>query len=74
MVPELSIVIPVYNEEAALEASVRRVHDFLSDGFPFSWHIVIADNASTDATPRIAARLAAELPNVESLDRSDRTP
>ena len=26
--------------------------------FPFSWRIVIADNASTDATPAIAARLA----------------
>ena len=29
------------------------------DEFPFSWRIVIADNASTDATPEIAARLAA---------------
>jgi putative flippase GtrA len=70
--PDLDVVIPVYNEEAALEANVRRLHDFLSDGFPFSWHIVIADNASTDATPRIATRLAAELPDVESLRLPDK--
>ena len=46
----------VYNEEAALELSVRRLHRFLTAEFPFSWRIVIADNASTDATPAIAAR------------------
>ncbi|MDX6665626.1 MAG: hypothetical protein QOG68_1832, partial [Solirubrobacteraceae bacterium] len=32
--------------------------------FPFGWRIVLADNASTDATPQIAARLARELPSV----------
>jgi putative flippase GtrA len=64
---DLDVVVPVFDEEAALEASVRRLHDFLSDGFPFSWRIVIADNASTDATPAIAQRLAAELPHVASL-------
>ena len=64
---DLDVVVPVFNEAAALEASVRRLHGFLSDGFPFSWRIVIADNASTDATPVIARRLAAELPRVASL-------
>jgi putative flippase GtrA len=34
---------------------------------PFHWRIVIADNASTDETPRIAAALAAELTGVEVL-------
>jgi putative flippase GtrA len=66
-VPDLDLVIPVYNEEAALAASVRRLHAFLSGGFPFSWRIVIADNASADATPAIAANLARELDGVESL-------
>ncbi|WCB92150.1 GtrB-like O-antigen conversion [Baekduia alba] len=55
----------------ALETSIRRLHAFLSDGFPFSWRIVIADNASTDGTPFIAADLARELPNVAHL-RLDR--
>src|SRR4051794_2984051 len=64
---EVDIVVPVYNEEEALETSIRRLHRFLSDGFPFSWRIVVADNASTDTTPQIAAILAQTLPNVETL-------
>src|SRR5688572_16055394 len=65
--PDIEIVIPVYNEAAGLERSVRRLHRFLTDGFPFSWRIVIADNASVDATPEIAATLASTLPRVTHL-------
>ena len=64
--PDVEIVVPVYNEAAGLEQSIRRLHRFLSDGFPFSWRIVIADNASVDATPEIARRLA--------LDAAERAP
>jgi glycosyltransferase involved in cell wall biosynthesis len=64
---DVEVVVPVFNEQDALERSVHRLHRFLSDGFPFSWRIVVADNASTDATPQIAARLAATLPGVASL-------
>jgi glycosyltransferase involved in cell wall biosynthesis len=63
----IDIVLPVFNEQAALEQSVRRLHRFLSGEFPFAWRIVVADNASTDATPAIAAALARELPGVEHL-------
>jgi putative flippase GtrA len=69
--PLVDIVIPVYDEAAALELSVRRLHRFLRAEFPFSWRIVIADNASTDATPHVAERLAAELPRV-TMTRLDR--
>ena len=62
---DVEVVVPVFNEQAALERSIRRLHRFLADGFPFSWRILIADNASTDATPEIAARLAASMPGVE---------
>ena len=43
--------MPVFNEEAALERSVRRLHGFLTDEFPFSWRIVVADNAAPTRTP-----------------------
>jgi glycosyltransferase involved in cell wall biosynthesis len=69
--PVLDVVVPVYNEQAGLETSIRRLHRYLATEFPFSWRIVVADNASTDATPEIARRLAAELPGVRSL-RLDR--
>jgi glycosyltransferase involved in cell wall biosynthesis len=47
----IDVVVPVHNEQAALERSIR----YLRTQLPFSWRIVIADNASTDATPAVAA-------------------
>ena len=64
---DVEIVIPVYNEQQSLEASIRRLHDFLSSEFPFSWQITIADNASSDATPAIARVLVDELIGVKRL-------
>ncbi|MEQ3554099.1 glycosyltransferase [Pseudonocardia nematodicida] len=63
----LDIVVPVHDEERVLESSVRRLHAFLRGGLPYPFRITIADNASTDATPRIAARLAAELAEVRTV-------
>jgi putative flippase GtrA len=63
----LDLVLPVYDEQGDLEPSVRTLHEFLSTRFPHPFRITIADNASTDATPGIAARLAAELPHVVSV-------
>ncbi len=62
---DVEIVIPVYNEERALADSVHRLHRFLSTQLPCSWQITIADNASTDCTPAIAAALAADLDQVK---------
>jgi glycosyltransferase involved in cell wall biosynthesis/putative flippase GtrA len=63
--PVLDVVVPVYNEEAALAGSVHRLHRYLQDNVPFPARITIADNASIDDTPRIAAELADELPDVQ---------
>ncbi|QCD54020.1 bifunctional glycosyltransferase family 2/GtrA family protein [Streptomyces hawaiiensis] len=63
--PVLDVVVPVYNEESGLEPCVRRLHAHLCETFPYAFRITIADNASTDGTPRIAARLAAELPGTD---------
>jgi putative flippase GtrA len=62
--PVLDLVIPVYNEEDDLEPCVRRLHDYLRTSFPYGFRLTIADNASTDATLRIARRLSVELPDV----------
>jgi putative flippase GtrA len=72
MRPTVEIAIPVYNEEAALEESVRRLHSFCAEALPWSFRIVVADNASVDATPAIGARLAAELEHVEYLRLSEK--
>ncbi len=65
--PVLDVVVPVYNEQADLEPCVRRLHRYLRESFPYPFRITIADNASTDATPGIAARLAAQLPQVHAI-------
>ena len=65
--PMVDIVIPVHNEERGLRASVLRLHAYLTQQFPFSARITIADNASTDATPAVAAQLGEELPEVRVL-------
>ncbi|MFN8122747.1 MAG: bifunctional glycosyltransferase family 2/GtrA family protein [Thermoleophilia bacterium] len=65
--PEVEVVIPVFNEERDLAPSVRRLHAYLRDAFPWTARITIADNASTDGTWAQALRLARELSGVEVL-------
>ncbi|MFB0616464.1 glycosyltransferase [Streptomyces sp. AGS-58] len=62
--PVLDVVIPVHNEEKDLQPCVRRLHEHLTRTFPYAFRITIADNASTDRTPLVAARLAADIPEV----------
>lgn len=59
----VDLVVPVYNEEASLAASVETLLQARQKG-DNEVTIVIADNASTDSTPTIAKALAAEHPNV----------
>ncbi|WP_328385554.1 glycosyltransferase family 2 protein [Streptomyces sp. NBC_00400] len=63
----LDVVIPVYNEERDLAPCVRRLHDHLARTFPYSFRITIADNASTDRTPEVAALLDDEIDEVTAV-------
>jgi putative flippase GtrA len=60
----LEIVVPVFNEESVLEKSINELANYLEIEMSATWQITIADNASTDNTPGIAARLAERMPNV----------
>ncbi|HEY8602605.1 MAG TPA: dolichyl-phosphate beta-glucosyltransferase [Thermomicrobiales bacterium] len=70
----VDIVIPVYNEEAALPKSVATLRDYLNTYFPYEWRVIIANNASTDNTLAVARELAAADPHVSvlHLDRKGR--
>jgi putative flippase GtrA len=72
MRPTVEIAIPAFNEEAALEASVRRLHDHCAESLPYSFRIVIADNASEDGTAEIGRRLAAEFDAVTYVRLSEK--
>jgi glycosyltransferase involved in cell wall biosynthesis len=63
----VELVIPVYNEERVLAASVRRLHAYMRNTYTFPFRITIADNASTDGTFEIAESLCAELEEVDAL-------
>ena len=63
----VEIVVPVYNEEHVLAASVRRLHAYLVATFPYRFTITVADNASTDGTWQVATGLSAELPGVRAV-------
>ncbi|WP_019547933.1 glycosyltransferase [Streptomyces sulphureus] len=61
----LHIVVPVHNEQSGLDPCVRRLRAFLRETFPYGFRITVADNASVDATPRVAAALAEEFAEVD---------
>ena len=65
--PLVDLVVPVYDEEVALEPSIRHLARELRERFPFSWRITIADNASRDGTWAIAGSLAHEIPGVRAV-------
>lgn len=62
--PSVEIVIPVHNEEKVLAQNIGRLHDFLSDGFPYPWYITIVNNASSDGTATLASLLTHQLNTV----------
>jgi putative flippase GtrA len=66
-VADIEVVIPVYNEEKALETSVRRLRRYLDSSFPFPAVITIADNASTDRTWEIASQLSRTMQGVHAV-------
>jgi putative flippase GtrA len=70
--PWVEIVVPVYNEERTLAASVRRLRSYLDHSFPFTTVVTVVDNGSTDGTAVVAAGLAAELEGVRAVHLTDK--
>jgi putative flippase GtrA len=65
--PEVEVVVPVFNEIGTLAQSVRRLHSYLDETFPFSFRVTIADNGSNDGTWEVAGELASELSGVRAV-------
>ena len=65
--PLVEVAVPVHNEQRTIEASIWRLHGYLSASFPFAFRVTIVDNASTDATWRLAQQLAGQLPRVHAV-------
>jgi glycosyltransferase involved in cell wall biosynthesis len=56
----VSFIIPAYNEQAELPATLRSIHDAASDT-GCAYEIVVADDASTDDTAELAGGLGARV-------------
>jgi glycosyltransferase involved in cell wall biosynthesis len=68
--PELSVVIPCYNEEAILWSSVTELHEGLKQlGRPFE--ILISENGSKDQTRAIADKLSRNVAEVRVISSDE---
>ncbi len=63
----ISVVIPCFNEEPIIERSFRRVKEVLEKG-DVDYEIIIANDGSTDNSPRILSRIAAADPSLVFID------
>lgn len=64
--PRYSIVIPIHNEAECLEAEVKELVSEL-DARAVAFELLLAENGSSDATPELAAALAAADPRIKVL-------
>jgi dolichyl-phosphate beta-glucosyltransferase len=55
--PRISVVVPAYNEETAIAATLGTLRDWL-EGHGESWEILVVDNASEDGTVAVVEELA----------------
>src|SRR5690242_10090362 len=58
--PMISFIVPAYNEEHELSATLAAIHEGASVAGQ-SYEIVVVDDASTDATPKIASDAGAKV-------------
>jgi cellulose synthase/poly-beta-1,6-N-acetylglucosamine synthase-like glycosyltransferase/peptidoglycan/xylan/chitin deacetylase (PgdA/CDA1 family) len=64
--PPVSVIVPAYNEEVGLAATVRSL---VNTDYPAPIEVLIVDDGSTDDTPVIGDRLQREFRNVRLICR-----
>ncbi len=62
----LSIIVPAYNEEKRLPATLEEIDAFLRTQ-PYTYEVIVVENGSTDRTTEVAEAFAAEHPYVRVL-------
>src|SRR5262249_61478870 len=68
---ELSVVIPAYNEEARIRATLDAVVRYLTES-RIAHEILVVDDGSTDGTATVVSAVAAALPSVRVLPGAHR--
>jgi poly-beta-1,6 N-acetyl-D-glucosamine synthase len=65
--PPVSILVPAYNEEAGIEASLRSL---CSQDYP-RFEVIVIDDGSTDRTTSSVQRLTSSIPNLSLIPQSN---
>jgi glycosyltransferase involved in cell wall biosynthesis len=62
--PEISIVIPAYNEEKRLDRTLARIREYLATAQPphANTEIIVVNDGSTDATAQVVRRWMQKIP------------
>ena len=60
--PELSIVIPVFNEEAVIPALIERLRSFVARLTPLVTEIILVDDHSVDRSPELLKDISSQDP------------
>jgi len=71
--PVLSLVLPIYNEEAIIPELDRRLRAFLAEvgsGVGDSWEVIFVDDGSKDRSPTLLKQLATAEPRYKVLSLS----
>jgi glycosyltransferase involved in cell wall biosynthesis len=71
--PELSIVIPAFNEEKRLDHTITRVWDYF-DAYPpgpGGIEIIVVDDGSTDGTARLVVERARKIPSLRLVSNGE---
>jgi hypothetical protein len=69
---EVSVVLPAYNEEDSIEATVQKTLETLDGFLDGGYEVVVAEDGCDDRTPDIAARLAESDPRVRHVHSDER--
>jgi len=64
--PNLSIIIPLYNEEQNLKVLYKRLREVL-DNLSISWELIFIDDGSSDSTLKIIENFSSENASVKAL-------
>jgi glycosyltransferase involved in cell wall biosynthesis len=68
-IASISVVMPAYNEQDVLPVSLAEAVEALEE-MASDWEIIVVDDGSTDATPRILAEWSAREPRIRVLTQS----
>jgi glycosyltransferase involved in cell wall biosynthesis len=64
----ISVVIPAYNEEHRLPATLRAILDYFSARQWTAWEIVVVDDGSRDSTKAVVAGFSKENPGIRLIE------